>query len=85
MLLAAIQVLPVLLLGIPPHTANICVMLMGPVGLALVGAQGEADGYTWDCWKAVVLDDSVSPSCNNPVRATRASEASQDYNDCYYY
>ncbi|OKP10287.1 hypothetical protein PENSUB_4283 [Penicillium subrubescens] len=31
---------------------------MGPAGLAYVGA----DGYTWDCWKPVVLDDSNGAS-----------------------
>lgn len=43
-------------------------MLMGPVGLALVGAQNETSGYTWDCWKPVVLDDSVGPSCGVTLR-----------------
>jgi hypothetical protein len=34
-------------------------MFAGPIGLAILGA----DGYTWDCWKPVVTDDSVGPSC----------------------
>ncbi|KID90369.1 hypothetical protein MAJ_10965, partial [Metarhizium majus ARSEF 297] len=32
--------------------------IMGTFWLASVGA----DGYTWDCWKPVVLDESVTPS-----------------------
>ncbi|KAI9037205.1 uncharacterized protein KD926_000710 [Aspergillus affinis] len=32
--------------------------IAGPVGIAVVGS----DGYTWDCWKPVVRDTSVSPS-----------------------
>lgn len=33
-------------------------MFAGPIGLAILGA----DGYTWDCWKPVVMDDSVGLS-----------------------
>jgi hypothetical protein len=33
-------------------------MFAGPIGWAILGA----DGYTWDCWKPVVMDDSVSLS-----------------------
>ncbi|KAK0614788.1 hypothetical protein DIS24_g11925 [Lasiodiplodia hormozganensis] len=38
--------------------------LTTPLGLAIVGA----DGYTWDCWKAVVLDESIEPSCGIALR-----------------
>jgi hypothetical protein len=34
-------------------------LVIGSIGLALCGA----DGYTWDCWKPVVMDNSVGPSC----------------------
>ncbi|KAK7422463.1 hypothetical protein QQZ08_009451 [Neonectria magnoliae] len=33
-------------------------MFAGPIGWAIVGA----DGYTWDCWKPVVMDDSITAS-----------------------
>ncbi|KAK3935422.1 hypothetical protein QBC46DRAFT_397523 [Diplogelasinospora grovesii] len=38
--------------------------LAGPVGWAIVGA----DGYTWDCWKPVVMDDTVKPSSGIALR-----------------
>jgi hypothetical protein len=41
--------------------------LAGPVGWAIVGCNKNNDhtcdsGYTWDCWKPVVIDDSVGLS-----------------------
>lgn len=30
----------------------------GPIGWAILGA----NGYTWDCWKPVVIDKSIGPS-----------------------
>jgi hypothetical protein len=41
--------------------------LAGPVGWAVVGCSKNNDhngdrGYTWDCWKPVVMDDSVGLS-----------------------
>jgi hypothetical protein len=33
-------------------------MFAGPIGWAILGA----DGYTWDCWKPAVMDNSVSLS-----------------------
>lgn len=38
--------------------------LAGPVGWAIVGA----NGYTWDCWKPVVMDDTVNPSSGIALR-----------------
>lgn len=38
--------------------------IAGPVGIAVVGS----DGYTWDCWKPVVRDDSASPSRGMTLR-----------------
>lgn len=38
--------------------------IAGPVGIAIVGS----DGYTWDCWKPVVRDDSTSPSRGMTLR-----------------
>jgi len=41
--------------------------LVGPIGWAVVGCNktdnhnGES-GYTWDCWKPVVMDDSIGLS-----------------------
>lgn len=34
------------------------------MGIAVVGC----DGYTWDCWKPVVRDDSTSPSRGMTLR-----------------
>ena len=41
--------------------------LVGPIGWAVVGCNKNDDhnggsGYTWDCWKPVVMDDSVGLS-----------------------
>jgi hypothetical protein len=36
----------------------------GPIGAAVVGA----DGHTWDCWKPVVMDDSVGLSHSITLR-----------------
>jgi hypothetical protein len=42
--------------------------IAGPVGIAIVGC----DGYTWDCWKPVVRDDSASPSRGMTLRSLKA-------------
>jgi hypothetical protein len=38
--------------------------IAGPMGIAVVGG----DGYTWDCWKPVVRNDSASPSRGMTLR-----------------
>lgn len=48
-------------------------ILLGPVGSVLLGADGESDEITYDCWKAVVRDGSDVSSSGRLLRDVAAS------------